>query len=155
MSPTHQYTCAMHPELVKDEPGDCELCGMHLELVSGDTRQQRSTDVSHADKTSQKPALAKAGQYICAMHPEIVKDEPGDCPLCGMQLEPVIPTDDDDSGRKEYRKMLLRFLVSRFQTTSNLGLNWRWRHPLCFGQPGRSLCARFNLFKTAVPTCGP
>jgi Cu+-exporting ATPase len=112
MSPTHQYTCAMHPELVKDEPGDCELCGMHLELVSGDTRQQRSTDVSHADKTSQKPALAKAGQYICAMHPEIVKDEPGDCPLCGMQLEPVIPTDDDDSGRKEYRKMLLRFLVS-------------------------------------------
>ncbi len=28
------------------------------------------------------------------MHPEILRDKPGDCPKCGMALEPVIPSDD-------------------------------------------------------------
>jgi Cu(I)/Ag(I) efflux system membrane fusion protein len=28
----------------------------------------------------------KAAQYTCAMHPEVVKDNPGDCPKCGMKL---------------------------------------------------------------------
>jgi hypothetical protein len=28
----------------------------------------------------------KAAQYTCPMHPEVVKDKPGDCPKCGMQL---------------------------------------------------------------------
>jgi Cu(I)/Ag(I) efflux system membrane fusion protein len=28
----------------------------------------------------------KAVQYTCPMHPELVKDKPGDCPKCGMKL---------------------------------------------------------------------
>jgi hypothetical protein len=28
----------------------------------------------------------KAAQYTCPMHPEVVKDTPGDCPKCGMKL---------------------------------------------------------------------
>jgi Cu+-exporting ATPase len=31
------------------------------------------------------------------MHPEIVRDAPGTCPICGMALEPMLPTDDDDN----------------------------------------------------------
>ncbi len=27
-----------------------------------------------------------AAQYTCPMHPEIVRDKPGDCPKCGMAL---------------------------------------------------------------------
>ncbi|TXH41191.1 MAG: copper-translocating P-type ATPase [Actinobacteria bacterium] len=47
------------------------------------------------------------------MHPEIIRDGPGTCPLCGMHLEPVIPTaDDDESAIGEYRDMLRRFLIS-------------------------------------------
>ncbi|MEO3427350.1 heavy metal translocating P-type ATPase [Pelagibius sp. CAU 1746] len=35
-------------------------------------------------------------QYTCPMHPEIVQDGPGDCPLCGMALEPMgIPTGEE------------------------------------------------------------
>jgi Cu+-exporting ATPase len=34
-------------------------------------------------------------QYTCPMHPEIVRDAPGTCPLCGMALEPMMPSLDD------------------------------------------------------------
>ncbi|MCM4156612.1 heavy metal translocating P-type ATPase [Gramella sp. AN32] len=30
VSQSTQYTCPMHPEIVKDEPGDCPICGMDL-----------------------------------------------------------------------------------------------------------------------------
>src|ERR1700724_1640927 len=41
---------------------------------------------------TQEPAPAKpvpdANSYVCPMHPEIVRREPGACPICGMALEP-------------------------------------------------------------------
>ena len=27
--------------------------------------------------------------YTCGMHPWIIQDHPGNCPICGMKLEPV------------------------------------------------------------------
>lgn len=36
---------------------------------------------------------AVAAQYTCPMHPEIVRDAPGACPICGMALEPMLPSD--------------------------------------------------------------
>lgn len=36
-----------------------------------------------------KEAPADAGSWTCPMHPEIVQDEPGSCPICGMDLVPV------------------------------------------------------------------
>ena len=32
-------------------------------------------------------------QYTCPMHPQILRDAPGSCPICGMALEPVLPSD--------------------------------------------------------------
>ena len=32
-------------------------------------------------------------QYTCPMHPEIIRDAPGACPICGMALEPMVPSD--------------------------------------------------------------
>ena len=42
-------------------------------------------------------APAPAGtRYTCPMHPEIVRDRPGSCPICGMALEPMAR-----AGRRE------------------------------------------------------
>lgn len=35
--------------------------------------------------------------YTCPMHPEIRQDRPGSCPKCGMALEPLMPSLEDDN----------------------------------------------------------
>jgi Cu+-exporting ATPase len=42
------------------------------------------------------------------MHPEIVRDEPGHCPICGMALEPVLPSLEDEEN-PELRDFSRRF----------------------------------------------
>jgi Cu+-exporting ATPase len=46
-------------------------------------------------------------EYTCPMHPEIVRDQPGNCPICGMALEPrdVLV----DSANPELANMTRRF----------------------------------------------
>ena len=36
--------------------------------------------------------------YTCPMHPEVRQEHPGNCPKCGMTLEPVLPSLDDDEN---------------------------------------------------------
>ncbi len=53
----------------------------------------------------------KAAQYTCPMHPEVISDTFGDCPKCGMALEPVgAPT--DDGPNPELKDFTRRFWVS-------------------------------------------
>ena len=46
---------------------------------------------------------ARPGQWTCPMHPEIVRDGPGSCPICGMALEPVMPTAEVEDTTREVR----------------------------------------------------
>ncbi len=61
---------------------------------------------------AREPETASApttpGQFTCPMHPEIVRDSPGDCPICGMALEPMAPTlaDDDSPELLDMRRRL-------------------------------------------------
>ena len=48
--------------------------------------------------------------WTCPMHPEIQRPGPGSCPICGMALEPVMPTASDGPS-EEYRDMRRRFWV--------------------------------------------
>ena len=43
---------------------------------------------------SEPEPVPEGVKYTCPMDPEIVRDAPGDCPVCGMALEPMMPTAD-------------------------------------------------------------
>ena len=51
---------------------------------------------AHSHGHAPAPIAAKPGTvYTCPMHPEIRQDHPGNCPKCGMSLEPVMPALDE------------------------------------------------------------
>jgi len=54
--------------------------------------------------------LRPARAYTCPMHPEVVRGEPGSCPICGMALEPVSGVADEQNP--ELADMTRRFWVS-------------------------------------------
>ncbi|MBF9254936.1 efflux RND transporter periplasmic adaptor subunit [Pontibacter sp. 172403-2] len=43
-------------------------------------------------------AAGEKTTYTCPMHPEIVRDAPGSCPVCGMDLVPVSPPAGNDAS---------------------------------------------------------
>ncbi|TKB10489.1 MAG: heavy metal translocating P-type ATPase [Mesorhizobium sp.] len=56
--------------------------------------------------------MPKGTQYTCPMHPEIIRDKPGSCPICGMALEPMgVPT-GDEGPNPELVDFTRRFWVS-------------------------------------------
>jgi len=56
----------------------------------------------HHHPAAPAPAPVAQGKpgtvYTCPMHPEIRQDHPGNCPKCGMSLEPVLPELDDEEN---------------------------------------------------------
>ncbi|MCB9959529.1 MAG: heavy metal translocating P-type ATPase [Rhodospirillaceae bacterium] len=63
--------------------------------------------------SARKPAAAAPADavYTCPMHPEIEQVGPGDCPLCGMALEPK-EVSADDGPSADYLDMRRRSLVA-------------------------------------------
>jgi Cu+-exporting ATPase len=54
---------------------------------------------------------AGSTKWTCPMHPEIVRDAPGSCPICGMALEPMTVTAEEPEN-EELRDMTRRFWTS-------------------------------------------
>src|SRR5687768_7488075 len=57
------------------------------------------------------PEAAAGTIWTCPMHPEIRRDGPGQCPICGMALEPLEPT-LEEGPNPELIDMNRRFWVS-------------------------------------------
>src|SRR5258708_40203182 len=53
------------------------------------------TGCKQKSKTSQ---LATGKLYTCSMHPQIIRDKPGKCPICGMDLIPFEKGNTIDAG---------------------------------------------------------
>ncbi|MEQ1589311.1 MAG: heavy metal translocating P-type ATPase [Gallionella sp.] len=58
---------------------------------------------------SPPPTVTSGVTYTCPMHPEVVRNEPGSCPKCGMALEPRNAPSEDNT---ELNDMTRRFWVS-------------------------------------------
>ncbi|MBZ9676430.1 heavy metal translocating P-type ATPase [Mesorhizobium sp. ES1-1] len=56
--------------------------------------------------------MPKGTQYTCPMHPEIIRDKPGSCPICGMALEPMGVPGGDEGPNPELIDFTKRFWVS-------------------------------------------
>jgi transcription initiation factor IIE alpha subunit len=63
------YTCPMHSDIVKHEPGKCPKCGMALTIS---TKEQIKSNT--------------AKNYVCPVHVDVFSHDPGKCPKCGKKL---------------------------------------------------------------------
>ncbi len=92
------------------------FCSRHcLERFRSDPakylHQEHAAPAAHgvpAEPTSAPPHGATT--YTCPMHPEIVRDRPGNCPICGMALEPMTAS-LEEGPNPELADMTRRFLA--------------------------------------------
>jgi len=94
----------MHDQPVAVDP----VCGMDVRIGAGKPQADHGGADYHFcsqrchDRFAEDPEhfltgahkqqyedMPEGTQYTCPMDPEIVRDEPGDCPICGMALEPM------------------------------------------------------------------
>ncbi|MGN8020972.1 heavy metal translocating P-type ATPase [Phyllobacterium sp. 22229] len=125
---THGHSCcsthAAQAEVTRDP-----VCGMSVDRATAKHFLQHDNETYYfcsagcmakfekapQDYLGGRPApkpMPAGTQYTCPMHPEIVRDHPGSCPLCGMALEPMgIPT-GDEGPNPELVDFTRRFWIS-------------------------------------------
>lgn len=100
------------------------VCGMLVDPDAGGPQAEFHGQVLHfcsahcrekfiaspeAYVAGQSAAAAAGTKWTCPMHPEIIRDGPGSCPICGMALEPMMP--GGDAGNPELTDMTRRFWI--------------------------------------------
>ncbi len=120
----------MHPEIIQDKPGNCPKCGMKLVPVNAKAgeehpqhqhkEEETEKHSGHEQHTAPGVTIIKATgfqKYTCPMHPQIVQDAPGKCPLCGMTLVPLSKPKDGathsshSSGIADFKKRFYVVLI--------------------------------------------
>ncbi|MCZ6603035.1 MAG: heavy metal translocating P-type ATPase, partial [Planctomycetota bacterium] len=117
------------PELGKSEPSAVDpVCGMKVGAGSAYRHRHNGRDLSFCSKHCMERFKASPGDflaskpsapldtsesvYTCPMHPEVQREGPGACPICGMALEPVEPGTELEEENPELLAMRRRFWVS-------------------------------------------
>ena len=83
-----------------------------------------------AGRPAPEPA-PEGALFTCSMCPEVVQETPGDCPICGMALEPMMPSPDDGPNPElvDFRRRLVigapfALVVLLLEMGSMVGLPW-------------------------------
>lgn len=137
---THaQGCCGKHAQTGHgDHAGETEkdpVCGMDVRIDAGKPSFERQGETWHFcsqschDKFAADPDHYLSGahrqayedmpagtQYTCPMHPEIIRDKPEDCPICGMALEPMGVPAADQGPNPELVDFRRRFWVGAILT---------------------------------------
>jgi rubrerythrin len=95
------YTCPMpeHASVHEDKPGKCPICAMTLIPVMAAPNAAPAPAQTNSATESTLPTL-----YTCAMHPEVVFDKPGNCPICKMELLPTSSVPNGKIAEDKWRK---------------------------------------------------
>jgi len=86
-------------------PHHAQHAGKEYHFCSGQCRERfvaaPEQYLRPAPQESTAAVSAPGTIYTCPMHPQIRQDHPGTCPICGMALEPILPTDDESNPELE------------------------------------------------------
>jgi P-type Cu+ transporter len=118
----HDHSHHNHAHTVKDP-----VCGMTVDPHTAKHRAESDGHMYHfcsarcrekfvaepsayLEGRATLPPAAPGAIYTCPMHPEVQQVGPGDCPKCGMALEPMMPSLNEDDGG-ELSSMTRRFWI--------------------------------------------
>ncbi len=87
------YTCPMHPEIIKDQPGQCPICGMDL--------VKKETDAAQINDVQLESLLKPTNQYVIST-----------IPVTAIKKEEVV-TKIDALGRVEYDTRMIGNISAR------------------------------------------
>jgi Cu+-exporting ATPase len=112
-----EHAAHLHQQATSVSPSDGTVidpaCGMNVRVRETTPRVEHNgtiyyfcnpkcrdkfvADPAHYVRLVTEPApaprsAASRTKWTCPMHPEVVRDAPGSCPICGMALEPMTPT---------------------------------------------------------------
>ncbi len=129
---THTHCDGGHRAMAADSKSAVDpVCGMRVDPATAKYRSEytgatyffcnqgckqkfdagpaRYLDPAPAPASPAAPA-ATGAIWTCPMHPEVRRDRPGSCPKCGMALEPLLPSLDEDDGG-ELSRLARRFWI--------------------------------------------
>ncbi len=129
--------CGMN--VTEQSPHRLDHEGHRYYFCSAGCRSKFAADPQkYLHKADQQPTLPPAQPagtiYTCPMHPEIRRDRPGNCPICGMALEPLMPSLDEEEN-PELRDFSRRFrwtlpLTIAVTVLAMFGHRWHWFDPV-------------------------
>lgn len=124
------YTCSMHLEVRRTEPGDCPKCHMRLihegannSYDDGHEGHEHGSSHSHGGREAVKnknddrqydkvPPDYSGPVYTCPMHSQVRQTKSGSCPICGMGLELESSAMEGDGPNPELVDFTRRFWVA-------------------------------------------
>jgi len=107
--------------MTRDQTETDPICGMRVDPATAKHSLERDGRTyffccarckeRFATQDVRAPA-AKDAEYTCPMHPEVARIGPGDCPKCGMALEPLVASAEESTAElDEMRKRLIVAIV--------------------------------------------
>ncbi len=131
--------------------GTSEYDGQTIYFCSSGCKVKFDADPAKYVGGGKKPEVkSTSGEWTCPMHPEVVRDAPGSCPICGMALEPRAVQLEEDTS--ELKDMSRRFWVSVVLTAPLVAFAMLRHLPAGHDLLGQPLIARGSWIELALAT---
>jgi Cu(I)/Ag(I) efflux system membrane fusion protein len=101
------------------------LCVLFLSACTETNETSESVPEIAAETAMDHAVKHLDPKYVCPMHPQIVRDEEGSCPICGMNLVPKLI--DPDQGKRPTVSIKGEIIQSMGLRTSKVITGTLWR----------------------------